>query len=406
MLTTKDSSITTIIKRFEEYGEASGNKINIAKTSIMNIGLDNNRQNPPLNLKVVEEMKIYGLQFTNKEEQTTTKSWDAILVKCEKQVKAYENKATTIFGRVRIVNSKIVPQALYQLNIFRPPTKFFIEYRKIIWPFLNKKTIRRISQKELTMDYEEGGLKLQNLEVKTRAMRIKHVTEAIDNLDKFPLVEYFLGLELVRFIPLNNGKPHCFKKLNNPFHQDLRKAIKEHPEQIGDTKPYQAIRPKSDKPLYEKMKLMYRYKIVEVEEAFRNLHRHGLTNRTKEITYRLLYNITPIPYGMKCAFCNEQQTEAHMYGLCIVWRGARLELQRKIREMSVIAEWDILKILLINIFPNFGKATPKVIELVHKYRRLVWELTVKQMHHNAQYTYTNLKTICSINIQRWSAKWD
>ena len=91
---------------------------------------------------------------------------------------------------------------------------------------------------------------------------------------------------------------------------------------------------------------------------------------------------------------------------CAKYGEARLELQRKIKEMSINAEWDMLKILLINIFPNFGKATPKVIELVHKYRRLVWELTLKQMHHNAQYTYTNLKTICSINIQRWSAKWD
>ena len=174
-------------------------------------------------------------------------------MKCEKQVKVYENKPTTIFGRVGIVNSKIVPQALYQLNIFRPPTKFFTEYRKIIWPFLNKRTVRRISQRELTMDYEEGGLKLQDLEVKARAMRIKHITEAIDNLDKFPLVEYFLGLDLVRFTPLNNGKPHCFKKTNSPFHQDLRKTIREHPEQIGVMKPYQAIRPKPDKPLYEKM---------------------------------------------------------------------------------------------------------------------------------------------------------
>ena len=165
MLTTKDSSITKIIKKkIEEYGEASGNKINIAKTSIMNIGTDNNRQTPPLNLKVVKEIKIYGLHFTSKEEQTTIKSWDDILVKCEKQVKAYENKPTTIFGRVGIVNSKIVPQALYQLNIFRPPTKFFTEYRKIIWPFLNKRTVRRISQRELTMDYEEGGLKLQDLQ--------------------------------------------------------------------------------------------------------------------------------------------------------------------------------------------------------------------------------------------------
>ena len=233
MLTTKDSSITTIIKKFEEFGEASSNKINIAKTSIMNIGPENNRQTPPLNIKVVKEIKIYGLHFTNKEEQTTIKSWDNIIAKCQKQVKAYENKPTTIFGRVRIVNSKIVPQALYQLNIFRPPTEFFTEYRKMIWPFLNKNTMRRISQREPTMDCGEGGLKLQ----------------AIENLDRFPLVEYFLGLDLVRIAPLNNEKPHGFRRIDSPFHQDLRKAIKQHPEQIGDMKPYQAIRPRPDKPL-------------------------------------------------------------------------------------------------------------------------------------------------------------
>ena len=147
MLTTKDSSITTIILKFEEYGEASGNKINIAKTSIMNIGQDNNRQTPPLNLKVVKAIKICGLQFTNNEEQTTTKSWNDLLVKCEKQVKAYENKPTTIFGRVRMVNSKIVPQVLYQLNIFRPPTKFFKEYRKKIWHFVKKKNNKKDKSK-------------------------------------------------------------------------------------------------------------------------------------------------------------------------------------------------------------------------------------------------------------------
>ncbi|KAK3733910.1 hypothetical protein RRG08_031848 [Elysia crispata] len=94
MLTAKDSSITKIIQKFEDFGAASGNKINIAKTSIMNVGTDNNRPNPPFNLKVVTEMKIYGLHFSNQKEQTTIKSWDDLLGKCEKQVKAYENKQT------------------------------------------------------------------------------------------------------------------------------------------------------------------------------------------------------------------------------------------------------------------------------------------------------------------------
>ena len=152
----------------------------------------------------------------------------------------------------------------------------------------------------------------------------------------------------------------------------------------------------------KKLKLMYRYTIVEVEPAFKNQHNHKLTNKTKEITYRLLYNMNPIPNGVKCAFCNEKQAETHLYGLCNckAWKGARLELHRKIKKMTTVLEWDLLKIVLINLFPNFGRETTKIIELVHKYRRLVWELTLKQKYCNAQFTYNTLKTICSVNIQK------
>ena len=112
----------------------------------------------------------------------------------------------------------------------------------------------------------------------------------------------------------------------------MRRAIAKYPDQIGDMKPYMAILPKPTRRLYEKLKLIYKYTIVEVEPALKNLHNHKLTNRTKEITYRFLYNMTPIPIGAKCAFYNEKQTEAHLYGLCKVWKGARLELHRKIKK--------------------------------------------------------------------------
>ena len=52
MLKTKDGSIIKIIRKFEDFGEASGNKIYINKTSIMNIGPQNNRQPPALNIEV------------------------------------------------------------------------------------------------------------------------------------------------------------------------------------------------------------------------------------------------------------------------------------------------------------------------------------------------------------------
>ena len=36
------------------------------------------------------------------------------------------------------------------------------------------------------------------------------------------------------------------------------------------------------------------------------------------------------------------------------------------QEMTIILEWDLLKIVLINMFPNFGRETARIIELVHK----------------------------------------
>ena len=44
------------------------------------------------------------------------------------------------------------------------------------------------------MDYEEGGLRIQDVEVKTTALRIKHLSEAIENKDRFPQVEYFFRI--------------------------------------------------------------------------------------------------------------------------------------------------------------------------------------------------------------------
>ena len=160
-------------------------------------------------------MKMYGLHFTNQKEQTTKKSWEDLLEKCRKQVESYKNKHTTIYGRARIINTKILPQILYQLNIFKPPPDFYKEYGKIVMPFLFKSTVRWIGRRELALDYTEGGLRIQDPEIKTEAMRIKHLTEAIEDKKQFPLVEYFLGVGMTRFTPLNNSIPHCPSQLED-----------------------------------------------------------------------------------------------------------------------------------------------------------------------------------------------
>ena len=108
--------------------------------------------------------------------------------------------------------------------------------------------------------------------------------------------------------------------------------------------------------------------------------------------------MTSIANGTRCSFCREKQTDVHLYGLCKAWKGARTELHRKKRTMTTLIEWNFLKMIIINIYPIFGKEEGKIRKLVQKYRRLVWEFTLKQKYHDPQYSPSNLKTICLLNI--------
>ena len=108
-----------------------------------------------------------GYISPTKRNKPQKKSWEDLLEKCRKQVESYKNKHTTIYGKARIINTKILPQILYQLNIFKPPPDFYKEYGKIVMPFLFKNTVRWIGRRELALDYTEGGLRIQDPEIKT-----------------------------------------------------------------------------------------------------------------------------------------------------------------------------------------------------------------------------------------------
>ena len=71
MLVTENKAIERIIRKFQDFGKARGSKINIEKTCALNIGPERNRTPPPLNIKLVKEIKMYGLHFTNQKGQTT-----------------------------------------------------------------------------------------------------------------------------------------------------------------------------------------------------------------------------------------------------------------------------------------------------------------------------------------------
>ena len=142
---------------------------------------------------------------------------------------------------------------------------------------------------------------------KIETMRLKYSNEVIKNLKGHPLMEYYFGLRLQRFVKLSSNTRRNFKDICSPMHQGFRKIIQKHKNLVGKENPNKQIIPKLEKPLYEKKtKLLYRYSIVKAEQAFKTLNETKANNRVKEVTYRLLYNMTPIIPQQKCPFCTEK----------------------------------------------------------------------------------------------------
>ena len=269
---TADRSINQIIEQFQDCGKASGAKINLTKTKIMNIEPREERTTPPLELQEEKELKIYGLYFTNDGNQTTTKSWKDLLKDSEDTIKTLIHKHTTIFGRAYIISTKILPKLLYQLNIFVPPRSFYNMLNKIITTFTFKRTVSRIRETILNMRAEKGGIGLQNIAAKVTTMRVKTINQMIENKDRFPLLDYYLGLSLIRHSRLNNRTPYYQGETISPFHQSIKDTIRENRDNIGNQNPNQDILPTETEPLYHRMKGMYVFTIVDTGEAFKNLH--------------------------------------------------------------------------------------------------------------------------------------
>ena len=63
---------------FYLFGKGSWSKLNVSKTVAMGLGKWKNKADYPFGIEGKNEIKIYGLTFTNTDNQTPRKTWEDI----------------------------------------------------------------------------------------------------------------------------------------------------------------------------------------------------------------------------------------------------------------------------------------------------------------------------------------
>ena len=73
---------------FNLFGKGSGSKLNVSKTVAMGLEKWKNKADYPFEIEGKNEIKIYGLKFTNTDNQTLLKTWEDTLAR-KKSLLAY-----------------------------------------------------------------------------------------------------------------------------------------------------------------------------------------------------------------------------------------------------------------------------------------------------------------------------
>ena len=110
-----------IFHLFDQYEACSGLKVNYTKTAeAMWIGSSRNKTEAPLGLKWVNNVKALGIFFTYKESEQLQKNCYDKLKDIRLQTRLWRCRGLSLFGKVTIIESFLLPKMLYVFSMYCP----------------------------------------------------------------------------------------------------------------------------------------------------------------------------------------------------------------------------------------------------------------------------------------------
>ena len=162
------------VKLFEilnSFEIISGLKINCSKTEGMWIGTLRNHKAKPFGIKWPDEpIKALGVYFTYNQKLLKEKNFIERLDSVRKLINIWSSRGLSIYGKVTIIKSFLIPKFVYACSVLPTPIELMKELNKLLFKFLWKGTdkVKRVS---VINEYEEGGLRMIDLECMVKSLR-------------------------------------------------------------------------------------------------------------------------------------------------------------------------------------------------------------------------------------------
>ena len=130
------------------------------------IGASRNNSETPLALKWHKTVKALGVHFSYNNKESVQKNFYHKLRGIKSPIRLWSWRGLSLFGKVTIIKSFLLPKVLYISSILPSPLEFIKTFQTIIYNFLGTAVIN---------DFEFGGIKVTGLTMSIMSLHISWI---------------------------------------------------------------------------------------------------------------------------------------------------------------------------------------------------------------------------------------
>ena len=171
VLSDRDSA-RALFNLLDVFRKLSGLKINTSKTEGMWIGSLRNDKSKPFGIKWNDEpIKALGVYYSHYTKLLHEKNFIERLDSVKKLINVWSSRGLSVYGKVTIIKALIIPKFVYILSLLPAPKEIVQELNRILFKFLWKGT-DKVTRLSAINEYENGGLKMIDLESMVKSLRL------------------------------------------------------------------------------------------------------------------------------------------------------------------------------------------------------------------------------------------
>lgn len=165
-------SAQTLFRLLDDFKRISGLAVNPSKTEAMWIGSLKENKSKPFGIKWPNEpIKALGVYYTYDQKLLHEKNFIERLDSVKKLVHIWSARGLSLYGKVTVIKSLIVPKFVYVASLLTIPKWAVQELNRLIFKFLWR-GVDKVTRLSTINDYQKSGLKMIDLETMVKSLRL------------------------------------------------------------------------------------------------------------------------------------------------------------------------------------------------------------------------------------------